>query len=55
MEENTPSAIRDRAILMVLAVYGVRAGEVARLQLGDIHWEDESIFFTRSKRLGKHN
>jgi len=55
IEENTPSAVRDRAILMVLAVYGVRAGEVARLQLGDIHWEEESILFTRSKRLGKHN
>jgi integrase/recombinase XerD len=54
-EENTPSAIRDPAILMVLAVYGVRAGDVARLQLGDIHWEEESIFFTRPKRLGKHN
>jgi integrase/recombinase XerD len=55
MDSSTPSSIRDRAILMVLAVYGVRAGEVARLQLGDINWQEESIFFTRSKRLGKHN
>jgi integrase/recombinase XerD len=55
MDGNTPSAIRDRSILMVLAIYGVRAGEVARLQLGDINWEEESIVFTRSKRLGKHH
>jgi integrase/recombinase XerD len=31
------------------------AGEVSRLQLGDINWEEESIFFTRSKRLGSHS
>ncbi len=37
MDTSTPSSIRDRAILMLLAVYGVRAGEVARLQLGDIN------------------
>ena len=55
MDTSTPSSIRDRAILMVLAVYGVRAGEVARLQLGDINWEEESIFFTCSKRLGSHS
>jgi integrase/recombinase XerD len=55
MGSSTPSSIRDHAILMLLAVYGVRAGEVARLQLGDINWEDESIVFMRSKGLGKHN
>ena len=43
MDGDTPSAIRDRSILMVLAIYGVRAGEVARLQLGDIDWDEESI------------
>jgi len=53
-EGDRSSAIRDHAILMMLAVYGVRAGEVARLQLGDINWEEESIVFTRSKRLGSH-
>ena len=31
-----PTAIRDHAILMLLAVYGVRSREVARLQLSDI-------------------
>jgi integrase/recombinase XerD len=33
---NHPANIRDHAILMVLAMYGVRAGEIARLKLEDI-------------------
>jgi integrase/recombinase XerD len=32
MDGNTVASIRDRAIMMVLAVYGVRAGEVAALR-----------------------
>jgi site-specific recombinase XerD len=55
IDGRTAASIRDRAILMLLAVYGVRAGEVARLQLGDINWEEESIVFTCSKRLGSHS
>jgi integrase/recombinase XerD len=51
---DRPAAIRDRAILMVLTVYGVRAGEVARLTLDDIDWQREVIIFTRSKLLGSH-
>src|SRR5260370_25125170 len=34
---DRPLAIRDHAILMLLAVYVVRSGEVALLQLTDIH------------------
>ncbi len=52
---DRPAAIRDHAILMVLAVYGVRAGEVARLQLNDIDWQGETIVFRRSKLLGSHS
>jgi integrase/recombinase XerD len=50
-----PIAIRDHAILMVLAVYGVRSREVARLQLTDIDWQRETIVFTRSKVAGSHS
>lgn len=50
-----PTAIRDRAILMLFAVYGVRAGEVSRLQLSDIEWQRETIVFTRSKLIGSHS
>jgi integrase/recombinase XerD len=49
------TAIRDHAILMLLAVYGVRSGEVARLQLTDIEWHRETITFTRSKMAGTHS
>jgi integrase/recombinase XerD len=47
--QDTPKAIRDRAILLLLAVYGCRAGEVVRLRLDDLDWERELIHFTRSK------
>lgn len=41
--------IRDRAILMLFATYGLRSGEVARLRLQDLDWEREIISITRSK------
>ena len=44
-----PSQIRDRAILVLLSVYGFRAGEVLRLRLDDIDWEQEQILLTRPK------
>src|SRR5438094_1556814 len=49
------TAIRDHAILMLLAVYGVRFGEVARLQLTDIVWQRETVTFTRRKMAGTHS
>jgi integrase/recombinase XerD len=52
---DQPTAIRDHAILMVLALYGVRSREVARLQLGDIDWQKETIVFTRAKAGGSHS
>ncbi len=50
-----PIAIRDHAILMVFAVYGVRSSEVARLQLTDIDWQRETIAFSRAKAAGSHS
>jgi integrase/recombinase XerD len=51
--ENTSSDccrdIRDRAILMLFAVYGLRSGEVQRLQLKDLDWDREVIHITRPK------
>ena len=40
---------RDRAILMLLIGYGLRAGEVCGLQLDDLDWEQETIRVRRSK------
>jgi site-specific recombinase XerD len=44
-----PSAIRDHAMLMLFAVYGVHSREVARVQLSEIDWQRDRIMFTRSK------
>lgn len=43
-------AIRDRAIVMLLALYGLRRGEVAHLRLEDIDWEAEVIRIVRPKQ-----
>jgi site-specific recombinase XerD len=49
-----PTDIRDHALLLLFAIYGVRSGEVSRLRLSDIDWERDKIAFTRSKRAGRH-
>lgn len=36
--ERTPVEIRDRAIILLLARLGLRAGDVCQLRLGDIDW-----------------
>jgi site-specific recombinase XerD len=48
-EGDAPKAIRNRAIMLLLAVYGCRCGEVVRLRLEDLDWEQELIRFTRPK------
>jgi len=47
---NTPSEIRDHAMLLVIAVYGVRSGEVRHLRLEDIDWEREILCIRRPKQ-----
>lgn len=42
--------IRDRAMVILLAMYGFRSGEVCRLQLDNINWQKEEILLTHSKR-----
>jgi site-specific recombinase XerD len=46
---DRPVDIRDRALLMLLAVYGLRAGEVAALRLQDFDWEREVLNVPHSK------
>jgi site-specific recombinase XerD len=41
--------IRDRALLLLLAVYGLRAGEVTALSLQDFDWERAVLIVPRSK------
>ena len=51
-EGNEPADIRDRAILMLLAIYGLRAHEVRLLQLENIDWKRELL--SVPSRKGKH-
>ena len=42
--------VRDRAILMLFAIYGLRSGEVRQLRLEDLDWTREVIRIERSKQ-----
>jgi len=48
--DGKPRDIRDRAILMLLAIYGFRSAEVAGLQLKDVNWERDIIIISRPKQ-----
>lgn len=52
-EGDRPADIRDRALLLLLIIYGFRSGEVRRLQLEDLDWTGELIRVTRSKQRGR--
>jgi site-specific recombinase XerD len=52
-EGNRPTDIRDRAIVMLLAVYGLRSTELRCLKLEDLDWEGEMICVTRFKARRK--
>jgi site-specific recombinase XerD len=47
---DTARDIRDRAILILLATYGFRSGEVTGLRLEDVNWEREIISIARPKQ-----
>jgi integrase/recombinase XerD len=49
-DSQQPRNIRDRAILLLFTVYGLRSGEVARLRLEDIDWVQERITVVRTKQ-----
>jgi site-specific recombinase XerD len=46
-----PADRRDRAIILLLSVYGFRSGEVCRLRLEDLDWERELIHLPQTKQL----
>ncbi len=54
-EGNRPADVRDRAILMLLIAYGLRAGEVAGLQLDNLDWEEETLQVRRPKPGRTHH
>lgn len=50
---NSPRDVRDRPILMLFAIYGLRATEVAQLRLEDLDWEHDLLHVRRVKRRGR--
>jgi integrase/recombinase XerD len=44
-----PKSIRDRAIIMLFAVYGLRVGDVRALRIEDFDWEKELVHVRRPK------
>lgn len=50
LDTDRPEDIRNRAIIMLFAVYGLRASEVSRLRLEDIDWEHDQVVVRRYKQ-----
>lgn len=50
LDANRSTDVRDRAILMLFAIYGLRASEVAKLRLDDIDWDHDQLCVPRAKR-----
>jgi integrase len=49
-DTDKPRDIRDRAILMLFAIYGFRSREVSGLCIPDVNWEKELISIARPKQ-----
>jgi integrase len=47
--DRRPAGLRDYAMLLMLATYGLRAGELRRLRLDDIEWREERFKVRHSK------
>lgn len=50
LNTDRPHDIRDRAAVMLLAIYGLRVNEVCRIRLEDIDWEHDLISVSRPKQ-----
>lgn len=48
-QDASPLGLRDHAILQLLAKYGLRSGEVGRLQIDDIDWRADTLRVQHSK------
>ncbi len=48
-QDKSSLGLRDHAILQLLANYGLRSGEVGRLQIEDIDWRSDTLRVHRSK------
>lgn len=50
LDTDEPRDIRDRAIIMLCAIYGLRSGELRKLRLDDIDWDSNKISIWRPKQ-----
>lgn len=48
-KDRSPMGYRDYAILLLLATYGLRAGEITRLRLEDLEWRAETVHIRHTK------
>jgi len=48
-EGDDPTSIRDRAVLMLLAIYGLRSVEITSLCLDNFDWQNETFCLAHSK------
>lgn len=55
VEGDDPKDIRDRAVIMLFAIYGFRVGDVRALRLEDLNWEKEVICVRRPKSRRQHS
>lgn len=49
IDTHTPWGLRDRAVLLLIAVLGIRGEEVRRLRLTDIAWRSSEIHLPQTK------
>ncbi len=49
IETTTPSGMRDRAMMLLLATTGMRAGELRDLELGGIRWRTGELVLRHTK------
>jgi integrase/recombinase XerD len=52
--DRSAAGLRDHAVLLLLAMYGLRAGEVVRLRLEDIDWREDR-FRVRQSKTGRES
>ena len=49
IDRSGPLGMRDYAVLLLAARYGIRPSDILRLRLDDIHWRERSLIFHQSK------
>ena len=52
IDRTTPSGLRDYAILLLIATYGLRAGEIVGLTLDDVEWRARRLRVRQRKTGG---